>query len=658
MPGDSTPARPRRVARRWQAFWRRSRWKARLAALGALGCLAVVVCTAANLVISASERRIIEREAVKVAEVVALQAVAAASVYQDTEAGADFARFMDSMGARSRRMSEDGYSYRWLSARGEGSALDGFERHALQDLEGTHAALWVLGEHDGGQALRYVKGVFREGRFAGAIEVFVPVAHATAFAAVEARITQSLLMAVGLVGLGLVAFLALRSARQHRTLARRYEEMAKVDALTGLPNRLALEDLMRARLAESAQLGHGLGVMFVDVDNFKNVNDSLGHRAGDRVLRAVAQRMRSALRHADLIARYSGDEFVVLVGDARDERHLAVVAAKLTEAVAPVLSVNGNDIFVTLSIGTAAFPADGADAPTLLKHADAAMYRAKEKGRNGHEFFRADMNHSAVERLQMSTNLRHALMREEFLVHYQPKADALGQRIVGFEALVRWQHPEQGLLSPARFIPHAESTGAIEPLGEWVLDTALAQLRSWREGRGFEGTMAVNLSMRQLYNSRLPRVVAHALAQHHIPPGLLELEVTESMMSVNPELAARTLGEISDLGVSIALDDFGTGQSSLSCLLSFPIRTLKVDRTFTRDLLQSEKARSVVRAMIALAHSLRLRLVAEGVETESHREFFQKEGCDEIQGYLIGWPMPADEASAFAFNRRPEAAFA
>ena len=610
----------------------------RLAKLFAFAFVGTAMLWAANEVIEASGRRLVEREAIKIAEVVARQAAALGAIQQGAAASLD-----------------DGYSWRVLRRDGP---LDDFQRQAFDKL-GSRECVWMLGMHEGRRVLRYIRPVGPpEASPQSVVEVLVPVEQATAFAAVQARVTQSLVLALGVVGFALVALLAVRSARAHRRLARRYEALAKVDALTDLPNRLALEERMREKIAEARRLDRGLGVMFVDLDNFKNVNDSLGHRAGDHVLRTVAKRLSEALRHSDLVARYSGDEFVVLVGDAENARHLATIAAKLIEAVAPVMSVHDTDIFVTLSIGIAMFPFDGEDVPALLKHADSAMYRAKEKGRHGYEFFTAEMNQSAVERLHMSSSLRHALRRQEFLVHYQPKADARGQRIVGFEALVRWQHPQKGLLSPARFIPHAESSGAIEPLGEWVLEAALAQLREWRNGWGFEGTMAVNLSMRQLYNAQLPQAVARALTRHRIPPAMLELEVTESMMSANPEMAARTLHEIAALGVSIALDDFGTGQSSLSCLLRFPIRTLKVDRTFTRDVLESEDARAIVRAIIALAHSLRLRLVAEGVETEAHREFFQREGCDEIQGYLIAWPMPADEAAVFAFPRKARSAAA
>jgi diguanylate cyclase (GGDEF)-like protein len=475
-------------------------------------------------------------------------------------------------------------------------------------------------------------------RYIGADEQRAIERHAVKMAEMVAQHAQ-LMITLGVLGFTLVTFLSMRSALRSQGLARRYEQLAKIDALTGLANRLEIEGLMGRRIAEAHASGRGLGVMFIDIDDFKDINDSLGHAAGDEVLKAVAERMSSVLRGGDAIARYSGDEFVVLVSDVSDPGALAHVATKLLEAASPVVRVLDNDIFVTLSIGIAHHPADGADAATLLRNADSAMYRAKEKGRNGFQYFAAEMNAAALEKLQMSSNLWRAIKRQEFVVHYQPKEDARHPGvIVGFEALVRWNHPDHGLLAPGRFIPHAEYSGAIEPLGEWVLSAALAQLRAW--GPGFEGNIAVNLSMRQLYNPTLPAAVRRELARHAIDPARLELEVTESMVSANPEVAARTLTELNRTGVSIALDDFGTGQSSLAYLMRFPIRTLKIDRSFTADVPASADACAIVRAIVALARSLRMRVVAEGVETPEQMAFLQREGCDEIQGFLLGAPMP------------------
>jgi diguanylate cyclase (GGDEF)-like protein len=476
-------------------------------------------------------------------------------------------------------------------------------------------------------------------RYIGAAEQRVIERYAVKVAEMVAQHAQ-LIVSGGVLGFTLVTFLSMRAAHRNRGLARRYEQLAKVDALTGLANRLAIEARMAERVTAARATGGGLGVMFIDVDDFKDINDSLGHAAGDEVLKTVAERMSSVLRGGDVIARYSGDEFVVLVGDVSDPGALAHVATKLLEAASPVVRVQDNDIFVTLSIGIAHYPADGADTATLLKNADSAMYRAKQRGRNGFQYFAAEMNAAAMEKLQMSSNLWRALKRNEFIVHYQPKEDARHPGVVlGYEALVRWNHPDQGLLAPGRFIPHAENSGAIEPLGEWVLAAALAQLRAW--GSAFEGNIAVNLSMRQLYNPSLPATIRRELARHAVDPARLELEVTESMVSANPDVAARTLAELHRMGISIALDDFGTGQSSLAYLMRFPIRTLKIDRSFTADVPGSADACAIVRAIVALSRSLRMRVVAEGVETPEQLAFFQREGCDEIQGFLLGAPMPA-----------------
>lgn len=626
-------------------------------------------------VIGDTEQHIVEREALKIAEVVSQYALvarknrpagpsrdAAAPVVGDivevrgSAAGTQAEGAAARPGETPRHQGAEAYWYRWLHLDGDGhDTMDAFQRWATVELR-SRAALapsevaewapvWQHGMFAGKRVLRYMRATSANGASPlDAIEVIVPVEQAAIFAAVDARTTRNLIICAGAFGLCFLTVLATRAARRQRTLAKQYEQLAMVDVLTGLPNRLALEQTMRERLRMASRANQGLGVMFIDMDDFKNINDSLGHAAGDEVLREVARRMKKSIRDIDLLARYSGDEFVLLVSNIADPKDLTVISNKLLHNVSPPIAVMNNDIFVTLSIGIAFYPSDGADGPTLMKHADSAMYRAKENGRNGFEFFASEMNTAAFEKLQMSSNLRHALVRNEFLVHYQPKADSRTGRVVGFEALVRWAHPEYGLLLPGRFIPHAEKTGAIEPLGEWVLRAALSQIAAWRDSGQFAGTMAVNLSMRQLYNAELPLMVLRALAEHNVGAHQLELEVTESMVSHNPELAAKTLRELSRMGVSIAIDDFGTGQSSLTYLMNFPISTLKIDRSFTTGITDSENARSIVRAIIALAKSLHLRVVAEGVESAGQRTFLTDEGCDELQGYLIGQPVMADEA--------------
>jgi diguanylate cyclase (GGDEF)-like protein len=668
-------------------------WARHMLIVGAVVATPLVLFTAYRY-ITTTEQRLVEREAIKVAEVIAQHALATRVVYSSAFAqetlrplpSAD--DFLNRVGEKSRHLGTESYVYRWLPPRDSKTHLDAFQRwawvqlerqaHSPPEVQPRWEAVWRLGTWEDRRLLRYVRPVpFSASRCAdcrmllsapgaevanapaentlglqGALEILVPIEQVEVFAAVRSRRTQSMVIGLGAVGFMLVSMLAMLAARQQRGLARRYEQLAKVDVLTGLPNRLEIENRMRERLALAQRLDEGLGVMFIDVDDFKNINDSLGHAAGDQILQVLAERMSAVLRDGDLIARYSGDEFVVLLSNISDAAPLASIATKLLDAVAPVVRVMDTDIFVTLSIGVAHFPSDGADAPTLLKHADAAMYRAKDKGRNGFQFFAAEMNAAAFEKLHMSSHLWHALQRNEFLVYYQPKADARNGDVAGFEALVRWNHPEQGILLPGRFIPHAEYSGAIEPLGELVLGAALAQLRAW--GPLFTGTMAVNLSMRQLYNPELPAMVRRSLARCGVAPERLELEITESMVSLNPEIAVRTLTELGKLGVSIALDDFGTGQSSLSYLLRFPIRTLKIDRSLTVDVPESANACAIARAIIALARSLNMRVVAEGIEQPGQQGFFQREGCDELQGYLLGAPLPAAEATDLLEKRRAQ----
>jgi diguanylate cyclase (GGDEF)-like protein len=637
------------------------------------GMLALVALgVSAHVVISAVEQRVVEREALTVAEIVATQALAAQEAYGGAHreareragegAASDLLppiEFIGLVAERSHALGGRDYSYRWLGVQPDDAA-------PLDDTESAPAAFWQIDDSSDGRTLRYVLPVALATACYGceeivnaihapgaadlpermALEIRVPLDNAAAFAAVQSRSAESLIVVVGAIGLIVVSVLAMKSARNQRRLARRYEQLANIDSLTGLCNRLAAERRMARAIKTCIETGVGMGAMFVDIDHFKNINDSLGHAVGDAVIREAAERMAGALRDQDLIARYSGDEFLILAPGTTDAADLAVVAHKLLKAVHPPIEAGGDEIFVTVSIGIAHYPTDGPDVETLLKHADLAMYRAKEMGRNGFQFFAREMNAAATERLHMTSSLWQGLRRNEFVVHYQPQTMVSDPgRILGLEALVRWNHPTRGMLAPGRFISHAESNGAVEPLGEWVLREALTQARRWRDDSLFEGTIAVNLSMRQLYNPALASAVTKILAETGITPDKLEFEITESMVSTNPDAAVRTLADLRRVGVSVALDDFGTGQSSLAHLLSFPINTLKIDRTFTADVPDRDEACAIVRAIIALAKSLRIRVVAEGVETDAQRRFLQVEGCDEVQGYLTGKPMTREEVS-------------
>ena len=416
------------------------------------------------------------------------------------------------------------------------------------------------------------------------------------------------------------------------------------DPLTGLPNRLLLTN----RLADAIERpGSGLAVLLVDLDRFKNVNDALGHSAGDAVLKACADRLRRTLRDSDLVSHVSGDEFAVLVEPCQQPSAAIAVARKILNALERPLLIQGQEIVPTASIGIAVYGEDGLDVETLLKHADIAMFRAKETGRNSYQFYTATMNPHSLQRLSMESALRRALERGEFELHYQPKMDLHTGNAIGAEALLRWRHPERGMVPPGQFIPLAEETGLIEPIGAWVLREACAQARQWHDA-GLPGLrVAVNLSARQFRNNGLARDIRRCLETTGASASQVELELTESMVMQDPEQAVRTLNELKSMGLSLSIDDFGTGYSSLAYLKRFPIDNVKIDRSFVKDLPADAEDAAIVVSVIALARSLKLRVVAEGVETTEQHEYLKKVGCDEMQGYLSSKPIPAPEVLRF-----------
>ena len=430
--------------------------------------------------------------------------------------------------------------------------------------------------------------------------------------------------------------------------ARRREEerlkaLTNYDALTELPNRALFQQRLERALVRAQRYNEGLAVLLIDLDRFKNVNDTLGHDAGDRVLQAVAERLRVSLDDGDIVARMGGDEFGVLIEKVDDTRLVGNVARKLLKAIADVLILDGQEYHLTASIGVSTCPADGAETATLLKNADIAMYRAKDRGRNDVRFFAAAMNARSMERLTLETGLRHALARGEFLLHYQPKVDIASGRITGMEALVRWMRPGAGMVSPGEFIPVAEETGLIEQIGGWVLKTACERNRAW-QCQGLPALrVAVNLSARQFAQANLVSEVARVLDASRLAPGSLELEITESMVMDDPERAIRTLQQLKSMGIALAIDDFGTGYSSLVYLKRFPIDNIKIDRSFIKDIPASNDDAIITRTIIDMTHNLRLKAVAEGVETVAQLEFLREHGCDEIQGYYFSRPL-AEEA--------------
>jgi diguanylate cyclase (GGDEF)-like protein/PAS domain S-box-containing protein len=423
----------------------------------------------------------------------------------------------------------------------------------------------------------------------------------------------------------------------------RAQHLADHDALTGLPNRRLLEDRLTQAIALSYRNRKNTAVMFVDLDRFKNINDSLGHAVGDALLKDVAGRLVKQLRVGDTICRIGGDEFVVVLPEVKRASDVAHVAQKVIEQLSQPVIVEERELVVTCSIGIAIYPDDGRDAESLIRNADAAMYHAKELGRAHYQFFTEQMNQAASRRLQLESDLRRAVGKDELRVYYQPIVDVASGRIAAHEALVRWQHPERGLVHPAEFIQLAEETGIILKIGEWVLAEACRWAVFIGAERGLQ--IAVNLSARQFNDPQLPKMVARALKETGLPPRLLELEITESTAMQQTDVTLRTLKRLKQLGVSIAIDDFGTGYSSLSYLGRFPVDKVKIDRSFVAEVPGNRDQGAIVSAIVALAHALQIRVVAEGVETDAQREFLKSCGCDFIQGYLVGRPADADSAA-------------
>lgn len=432
-----------------------------------------------------------------------------------------------------------------------------------------------------------------------------------------------------------------------RAAEERLHHIAHHDMLTSLLNRFSLKERLDQALAVARREGARIALMFIDLDRFKVINDTLGHHVGDLLLIEVARRLRETVRDSDVVARLGGDEFVVMLPGVEHGSTVALVAEKLVESVGRPCQINGHDLYTTPSIGIAIFPTDGDDGEILMKNADAAMYHAKMAGRNNFQFFDAKMNDAALERLRIESDLRLALARDEFCLHFQPVINMDTGRVSGLEALVRWQHPEKGLLSPARFIGVAEETGLIQPLGEWVFWAACRQLVTFTKAGLGDIKMGINISAIQMRNGNLQKLLAQAVETLGVNPADLVFEITESVAMEQPEETVRVLDILHGMGVIIAIDDFGTGDSSLSYLRMFPIRHLKLDRSFVEEIGQETDGALICDATIGLAHNLGLTVVAEGVETEAQLEYLRSRGCDRVQGFLFSKPIPAAEAEAF-----------
>jgi len=435
---------------------------------------------------------------------------------------------------------------------------------------------------------------------------------------------------------------AVRDISERKAAEQRMLHLASHDALTGLANRTLLQDRVRQAIYRAARTDEHVGVLFLDLDHFKTINDSLGHHVGDRLLQTVAQRVKGCLREDDTVARQGGDEFIVVLPSVARFEDVGMVAGKILAAVSAPYSIEGTELHTSASIGVSVFPEDGADVEALMRNADIAMYYAKSAGRSNYQFFAPEMNRAASERLQLETSLRNALERDEFRLHFQPIVAVESGAPHGVEALLRW-HPERGPIGPDRFIPVAEDTGLIVPIGGWVLKNACRQFKSWQREGCRLSRMVVNLSARQFTQKNLVAAIGRILQEAELEPEHLGLEITESLLMGNPLEAIRVLTALSDMGIQISLDDFGTGYSSLSYLKRFPIDKIKVDRSFVRDIVSDPEDAAIVTAIIAMAHSLSCTVVAEGVETEEQLRFLRERGCDEYQGYYFSRPLPADE---------------
>jgi len=423
----------------------------------------------------------------------------------------------------------------------------------------------------------------------------------------------------------------------------RLRYLAHHDGLTDLPNRILFADRLGQALSRVRWHKRVVAVLFLDLDHFKRINDTLGHNMGDLLLKAVAERLSSCVRSGDTVARMGGDEFTIILADVAQAEDVPKVAQKIIDAVAKPFVLAGRELFVSTSMGISLFPNDGQDVQTLLKNADAAMYRAKEQGRNHYQHYSPAMNVRTLERLALESSLRHALERKELLLHYQPRVDLDTGQITCVEALLRWQYPDLGIVPPNQFIPLAEETGLIIPIGEWVLRTACQQNKLWQTMGLFPIRVAVNLSPRQFEEKNFIETIATVLKDTGLDPNYLELELTENLLMKNAETSIATLRQLNAMEVQISVDDFGTGYSSLSYLRRFPIHALKIDQSFVRDITTDPDDSVIVTAMIILAHSLKLKVIAEGVETKEQLDFLRSLKCHEMQGYLFSRPLPEDE---------------
>ena len=677
------------------------------------------VALAIYFLMAQSHKRLIEHEAVKIAEIVTGNALASRTVYttqvadkltaDGTGAVQDFhmrpgyvpipAQFLKFVGQESERNGEGLYKYRPLSKwnlEPTQGLVDEFQRWAWRELEAQDRptpaapinwkAVWKIEIRADGSVLRFMRAdpaatmacvnchneteqkaevvelrakagtpagkQWNQHQLLGAIEVQVPLSRVEAIASAQTAETMRLVMAVSLLGLLAASWFAYHDTRKSQATAAAYEIQARYDSLTGLPNRLLLKERTEEMIKRVSRESTYGALIFLDLDDFKNINDSLGHAAGDMVLRVTAQRLATCVRQTDTVGRYSGDEFVIVVDGIAQPSDAAEIARKIMTSVTEPHSLSEHDVIVSASIGIACFPNDGTDAGSLLKNADAAMYRSKENGRNQVSFFSSDMNAKALYKLGMTAKLRSShCARRTGSCFTSPSCLCSTSGSPAWEALVRWRHPEFGLLTPDKFVHLAEESGLIEPLGEWAMREALEQLARWKKKGLPLQQVAVNVSARQFNRPNFVQRLKEILADSQASPSSLEIEITESAVIREPDKVELVIAAIHAHGVSIAIDDFGVGHSSLNYLKRFRISTLKIDKSFVDGIPQDEHDCAISDAIVVLGKALKLKVVAEGVENEAQRDYLTRAGCDEMQGFLFAKPLPAADVEAFLSTR-------
>jgi diguanylate cyclase (GGDEF)-like protein/PAS domain S-box-containing protein len=519
-------------------------------------------------------------------------------------------------------------------------AVFGITGYGEEEILGQNPRLWKSQHHDAAFYQAMWSSLAEEGHWCGEVlnrrkngEVYPSQMTITALRSKDGNLTNYVSV-----------FSDISMAKESQE---KLEQLAQYDQLTQLPNRRLLHDRLKQALRVAERRAQFLGLLLLDLDNFKSVNDCLGHKCGDLLLIQVAKRLLACMRESDTVARLGGDEFVVLLPDCKSADNLTSVARKILEELATPFDIQGNEVFVSASIGVTIYPDDGNQAEILLKNADTAMYHIKHTEKNNFQFFTASMQEHIVKRLQLISELRRAMEREEFVLYYQPKMDLVTGRISGMEALIRWQHPDNGLIAPADFIPLAEETGIIVSLGKWALRKACLQTRKWQQEGVNALRVSVNLSARQFQDEELVEMVGTVIRETAIEPGFLELEITETTVMRDIDRTIEILWQLRDLGILLSIDDFGTGYSSLNYLKRLPLDILKIDKSFVRDVTTDPNDKAIVEAIVSLSHHLKMKVVAEGVETEEQLDFLKKERCHEVQGYYIARPLPAEDFKDF-----------